>query len=366
MKQKLVYLLTVCLLMLAACGDEAELTGARTPDNTLVLKPGEQEVNIRLGGITASGTVPASRSNDAVSLPGESRIDELVVYCFVDIDRDGQVVTTPLLNNYTLERKYHYKANAAENDLVLTADGDSYRISIPVPEDSHFRCFKIQVNMGDGSGATAVAVSEAIRSSATTAPGLPVSPLISADNDVITTPLPMSSDGYWEEELTGGYIQKNLRFSSGDLKKGMKASLVRQVSRFDINNPADTHFTVTSVTVSGVKPLPDNTTITDTKYSFTVSPANTAYRLLCACREWRKYVNSHHRSTGRDSNDCHNPVYRFIIYGKHPLCDKYHRPGREPERSHRDCPVEGCRRRDRRGIDGRTEYGSTCFRFKLH
>lgn len=277
MKQKLVYLLTVCLLMLAACGDEAELTGARTPDNTLVLKPGEQEVNIRLGGITASGTVPASRSNDAVSLPGESRIDELVVYCFVDIDRDGQVVTTPLLNNYTLERKYHYKANAAENDLVLTADGDSYRISILVPEDSHFRCFKIQVNMGDGSGATAVAVSEAIRSSATTAPGLPVSPLISADNDVITTPLPMSSDGYWEEELTGGYIQKNLRFSSGDLKKGMKASLVRQVSRFDINNPADTHFTVTSVTVSGVKPLPDNTTITDTKYSFTVSPANTAY-----------------------------------------------------------------------------------------
>jgi len=274
MKQKTVYLLTACLLMLAACSDETVLTGSKTSDNDLVLKPGEQKVDIRLGGITVSGSVPATRGSDAISLPGESGIGELVVYSFVNLDVSNNLLDEYDQANYTLERKYHYKANATGNDLVLTADGSNYRVSIPVPAaDGYLRSFVIQVNMGDGSGATAVAIEESVRTSATPYNALPVPPLISANDAPIAVPLPMSANCYWEEELTGGYIRKNYRFGNSDLAKGMKASLVRKVSRFDINNPEDTRFIITKITVEKVMPLPGSTET----YGFTTTPENAAY-----------------------------------------------------------------------------------------
>lgn len=278
MKRRSVYLwVAACLLILAACSEETVLTGDKTPGDALVLKPGEREVSLLLNGVSASGAVPATRAEDAISLSGESTIDELVIYSFVNLDNSGASLTESDRWSYTLERKYHYKANAAGNDLILTADGSNYRITIPVLEDDKLRYFKMQVNMGDGSGVTAVAVDAADRTSATRTEGLPLPPLISANADVITTPLPMNGDCYWEEELTGGYTDKTYIFGKDDLKRGMQASLVRKVSRFDINNPANTRFTVTGITMKNVLPLSGSVSGTEPTYTLKASPENATF-----------------------------------------------------------------------------------------
>lgn len=278
MKRRSVYLwVAACLLILAACSEETVLTGDKTPGDALVLKPGEREVSLLLNGVSASGAVPATRAEDAISLSGESTIDELVIYSFVNLDNSGASLTESDRWSYTLERKYHYKANAAGNDLILTADGSNYRITIPVLEDDKLRYFKMQVNMGDGSGVTAVAVDAADRTSATRTEGLPLPPLISANADVITTPLPMNGDCYWEEELTGGYTGKTYIFGKDDLKRGMQASLVRKVSRFDINNPANTRFTVTGITMKNVLPLSGSVSGTEPTYTLKASPENATF-----------------------------------------------------------------------------------------
>lgn len=123
------------------------------------------EASIRLSGLGGGGGVPVSRAaTDAVVLPGENEVKELLVYCFVNIRQDGTVFSEEeptMLDSFeasTLERVYHYKEGAADNDLLLTSDGDGYRVTFGVPRDEYCRYFKLVAN-GGGVPADVVAVS---------------------------------------------------------------------------------------------------------------------------------------------------------------------------------------------------------------
>lgn len=272
-------------LALIACSSE-ELVD----DNGIALREGEQLVNIRLGGL-GNAAVPAGRANDdAAGIPGdgsstpttpgsvaENTIEELTIYSFVGIDPDG-IVYDPVAASegryrfeFTLERVYHYKAGAADNDMLLTADGNGYSVAIPVQKDNYLRSFYVKANAGnapfsfvavpvfqsDGttlSDRTSATVNNCMNSSHSHTElsddilALPTT----SPADAIRPPLPASGTAFWREELTGGYFEEHEMFAAADLAKGLTANLSRRVMRFDINNPATTGFTVTGIFATNV------------------------------------------------------------------------------------------------------------------
>lgn len=282
MRRRIVNILMVCLLALAACSDVTEI-GVTEPGTAGVpLNPGEQEVHLYLKGLGNGGGVPVSRASGVVTLPGENTVEEIVVYCFVNLDTGGSTVTMMGLDSKsdgdasTLERVYHYKAGASDNDLFVASDADGYRISLGVVKDDNKRLFVIHANAGgvatelyngNLTGSffiTPVAVG-AERGLATTYSNFKNSdaleipfPLNFTENSSNTVaspvlpPLPMRGTGYREEPLTGGTTREIGWFTSDELAKGISFKLTRATARFDISNPVATGFTVSSIEAKGV------------------------------------------------------------------------------------------------------------------
>lgn len=273
MNTKRSLLTSLCCFLLAACTVEVEQGGA-SGSGQITLRPGEMEASIRLSGLGGGGGVPVSRAaTDAVVLPGENEVKELLVYCFVNIRQDGTVFSEEeptMLDSFeasTLERVYHYKEGAADNDLLLTSDGDGYRVTFGVPRDEYHRYFKLVAN-GGAVPADVVAVSIkdsgtgalADRSTATRfvsvgcpqffpAGGMGGTPLSLTP---IACPLCMMGTGYWRQELTGGSYQEKNCFTAEKLAQGVRVDLARQAARFDIDNPAASGFELRSVKVSDI------------------------------------------------------------------------------------------------------------------
>lgn len=282
MRRRIVNILMVCLLALAACSDVTEI-GVTEPGTAGVpLNPGEQEVHLYLKGLGNGGGVPVSRASGVVTLPGENTVEEIVVYCFVNLDTGGSTVTMMGLDSKfngdasTLERVYHYKAGASDNDLFVASDADGYRISLGVVKDDNKRLFVIHANAGGVADElyngnltgpffiTPVAVG-AERRLATTYSNFKNSddleipfPLNFTENSPNTVaspvlpPLPMRGTGYREEPLTGGTTREIGWFTSDELAKGISFKLTRATARFDISNPVATGFTVSSIEAKGV------------------------------------------------------------------------------------------------------------------
>lgn len=275
MKQKLVYLLAACLLMLAACSDVTEISNIDDGHAGLLLRDGEQEVHLYLKGLGNGGGVPVTRASGLVTLPGESTVDEIVVYSLVNKNPEG---TTFSIENgsdsyATLERCYHYKSGATGNDLVVTPDGDGYRISLGVLKDNYMRYFVMHANAGgvltttsavEGTPKALVylaAASTDDRTNVTTLSDLDYTPLPfpitwateSSVASPVLPPLPMSGTGYWTKELTGGYSREVKWVGKDDLNRGVTFRLERAVARFDISNLAATGFTVTGIAATGVR-----------------------------------------------------------------------------------------------------------------
>lgn len=275
MKTKRSLLTSLCCLLLAACTVEVE-QGGTSGGGQIALRPGEMEASIRLSGLGGGGGVPVSRAaTDAVVLPGENEVKELLVYCFVNILQSGESFWEDgtgmggTIDESTLERVYHYKEGAADNDLLLTPDGDGYRVTFGVLQDEYCRYFKVVANGGGApNGITAVPIIDsgtgvlADRTSATRflSVGCPqffpsggrgdgVTPL---SLDPIACPICMMGTGYWRQELTGGGFQEKKDFTAGQLAQGIRVDLVRQAARFDIVNPASSGFELRSVTVSDI------------------------------------------------------------------------------------------------------------------
>lgn len=283
MKQGSIYLLIVCLLFaLAACSDVTEIGGIDNDHAGVSLEEGEQEVHLYLKGLGNGGGVPVTRASGPVTLPGESMVDEIVVYCFVNLNQSG---TSVEISNYgtedggvsTLERVYHYKSGTSGNDLVLASDGDGYRISLGVLRDDKLRYFVIHANAGAVPAQivayggwvpaatthilTAVPVSGADRSSATVSSALrnaalPFPLTYTTPSSVaspVLPPLPMRGTGYRTEALTGGHTCEVNWLTADELAKGVSFNLSRGVARFDIGNSVATGFTVSGIAATGVR-----------------------------------------------------------------------------------------------------------------
>lgn len=274
MRRRIVNILMVCLLALAACSDVTEIGVTQPGTAGVPLNPGEQEVHLYLKGLGNGGGVPVSRASEVVTLPGENTVEEIVVYCFVNLNNSGNAVTMMGSDNKangessTLERVYHYKAGASGNNLFVASDADGYRISLGVVKDDNKRLFVIHANAGgvatklyNGSAfnITPVAVGED-RMSATTYENfrydksveIPFSLNFTDDptNAIaspVLPPLPMRGIGYREEPLTGGMTREINWFTSDELAKGISFNLTRATARFDISNPVATGFTVSSI-----------------------------------------------------------------------------------------------------------------------
>lgn len=272
-------------LALIACSSE-ELVD----DNGIALREGEQLVNIRLGGL-GNAAVPAGRANDdAAGIPGdgsstpttpgsaaENTIEELTIYSFVGITPEGTIYdeTAASEGRYpfesTLERVYHYKAGAADNDMLLTADGNGYSVALPVQKDIYLRSFYVKANAGNApTSFVAVPVFQSDGTTLSDRTNASVDNCTSSSHmhsdlkddklalpttnpaDAIRPPLPASGIAIWREELTGGYFEEHDMFAAADLAKGLTVNLSRWVTRFDINNPATTGFTITGISANNV------------------------------------------------------------------------------------------------------------------
>ena len=139
-------------LSVTACTDEIS-SGEENQD--LVLKDGETAVTMNIAGLNGK-TVARSASNDLsraagdnITLPGEVKIDKLDIYCFVDLDDQATSAAADALDNYTLERVYHYAVRGDANDITLTPDGDSYRASFGIVTNAdRKRAFILVANDG--------------------------------------------------------------------------------------------------------------------------------------------------------------------------------------------------------------------------
>lgn len=273
MNTKRSLLTSLCCFLLAACTVEVEQGGA-FGSGQITLRPGEMEASIRLSGLGGGGGVPVSRAaTDAVVLPGENEVKELLVYCFVNIRQNRTVFSEEEMEmpgssgESTLERVYRYTEGAADNDLLLTSDGDGYRVTFGVPRDEYRRYFKLVANGGAvPAGVVAVSIKDsgtgalADRSTATRfvsvgcpqffpAGGMGGTPLSLTP---IACPLCMMGTGYWRQELTGGGYQEKNYFTAEKLAQGVRVDLARQAARFDIDNPAASGFELRSVKVSDI------------------------------------------------------------------------------------------------------------------
>lgn len=241
MKKRLSFLVAgICLLLLPACS-ESELLDRDGNGTEVNLKPGEKAVTFTLEA-PGSGAVPATRAtgdaNDEVTLPGESDIDKLDIYCFV------AATGTERLEASTLERIYRYSKNGTGNDFVLMAAAGGYKLGIGVPEDNELRRFLIIANDHVLSRSTMLG---------TTTYTQVLDWTMGAVMDEIgslPSPFPMSAKVLKPVLMNdGSYIYQEEPFSAEDLEKGVKVQLQRRVARFDIDNPISDFFEVTGINV---------------------------------------------------------------------------------------------------------------------
>lgn len=239
MKKRLSFLVAgICLLLLPACS-ESELLDRDGNGTEVNLKPGEKAVTFTLEA-PSSGAVPATRAagdaNDEVTLPGESDIDKLDIYCFV------QKLNVALSSQ--LERIYRYSKNGTGNDFVLMAAAGGYKLGIGVPEDNELRRFLIIANDHVLSRSTMLG---------TTTYTQVLDWTMGAVMDEIgslPSPFPMSAKVLKPVLMNdGSYIYQEEPFSAEDLEKGVKVQLQRRVARFDIDNPISDFFEVTGINV---------------------------------------------------------------------------------------------------------------------
>lgn len=239
MKKRLSFLVAgICLLLLPACS-ESELLDRDGNGTEVNLKPGEKAVTFTLEA-PGSGAVPATRAagdaNDEVTLPGESDIDKLDIYCFV------QKLNVALSSQ--LERIYRYSKNGTGNDFVLMAAAGGYKLGIGVPEDNELRRFLIIANDHVLSRSTMLG---------TTTYTQVLDWTMGAVMDEIgslPSPFPMSAKVLKPVLMNdGSYIYQEEPFSAEDLEKGVKVQLQRRVARFDIDNPISDFFEVTGINV---------------------------------------------------------------------------------------------------------------------
>ena len=167
MKQTTMALLAGICLLLSGCTADG-IPGSEI-NGDVRLRPGEQAVMFSLDGISSGGGVPVSRTEaDAgETIAGENEIQALRIYSFVNTSGSESDAST-----LTLERIYSYEQGGAANDFTLSPRAGGYRFGIGVPEDAYERRFLMLANTPAPADLTAVAATEADRSSATPLSGV--------------------------------------------------------------------------------------------------------------------------------------------------------------------------------------------------
>jgi len=238
MKLKLSFLLSaVCLLLLPACS-ESELPNKDGEWPGVNLNPGEKAVMFTLEG-TGSGAASTTRATDEVTLPGETDIEKLDIYCFTGASADA---------SFTLERSYHYSKAGTANDFLLIASAGGYKLGIGVPEnDANLRRFLIIAN--DNAATRTVNVSITTYNDVLTWLTAAVTTDVTAS---LSSPFPMTSRVPKPVLMNdGSYTYKDEPFSAADLVKGVNVRMQRRVARLDIENPVSEYFEVTGINVNG-------------------------------------------------------------------------------------------------------------------
>lgn len=239
MKLNLSFLLAgICLLLLPAC-TESGLTDNDGEWPGVNLSPGEQAVMFTLES-AGHGAVPATRAADEVTLPGETDIEKLDIYCF------AADATTAAAADFTLEHVYRYSKTGTANDFLLIASATGYKLGIGVPQDDKLRRFLIIAN--DAATRTATVTT-------TTYADVLVWRTAAITGDVTTSlssPFPMTSRVPKPVLMNdGSYTYKDEPFSAADLVKGVNVKLQRRVARLDIGNPVSDYFEVIGIHVTG-------------------------------------------------------------------------------------------------------------------
>ena len=267
MNIKQFFRLAVVALALSATACTDEISSGEE-DQDLVLKDGETTVTMNITGLNGK-TVARSASNDLsraagdnITLPGEVKIDKLDVYCFVDLDAQVTSAAVDALDNYTLERVYHYSVRGNANDITLTPDGDSYRASLGiVPAADRKRAFILVANDGETRTVTPSADITAgnDRNGATKFSDVKAWNVretdLAADATNLATPLVMRGTATYMAYKLDGKLEYD-GYDATRLAEGISTELTRRAARIDISNPVTTGFTVTAVTLTGAKNAP--------------------------------------------------------------------------------------------------------------
>ena len=246
MKQTTMALLAGICLLLSGCTADG-IPGSEI-NGDVRLRPGEQAVMFSLDGISSGGGVPVSRTEaDAgETIAGENEIQALRIYSFVNTSGSESDAST-----LTLERIYSYEQGGAANDFTLSPRAGGYRFGIGVPEDAYERRFLMLANTPAPADLTAVAATEADRSSAT-----PLSGVLTRQTAVaagppaaLAAPFPMSSNVPKPVLMNDGTYRYDdgAVFTAADLARGLKVKLRRRVARIDISNPFVSRFVLSGL-----------------------------------------------------------------------------------------------------------------------
>lgn len=249
-------LATIALAMgLTACNNEID---AIDDNQGLSLKDGETAVHMNIAGL--NGKTVSRAAGDNITLPGEVKLDKIDIYCFVDLDDQSTSAAVTGIDNYTLERVYHYEAQGTTNDIVLNPDGDGYKASFGImPAADRKRAFILVANDSETRTVTPKADITAgnDRSGATAFSAVKAWDILAVDLSTtaanLTTPLIMESTAQWSAYDTDGTLRTSSEYDAAKLAEGISATLARRVARIDISNPIATGFTVTDVTLTGAK-----------------------------------------------------------------------------------------------------------------
>ncbi len=246
MKQTTMALLAGICLLLSGCTADG-IPGSEI-NGDVRLRPGEQAVMFSLDGISSGGGVPVSRTEaDAgETIAGENEIQALRIYSFVNTSGSESDASS-----LTLERIYSYEQGGAANDFTLSPQAGGYRFGIGVPEDAYERRFLMLANTPAPADLTAVAATEADRSSAT-----PLSGVLTRQTAVaagppaaLAAPFPMSSNVPKPVLMNDGTYRYDdgAVFTAADLARGLKVKLRRRVARIDISNPFVSRFVLSGL-----------------------------------------------------------------------------------------------------------------------
>lgn len=257
------------LAVFAGCTAEIELAGSGNNAGTLPLRPGEQELSIRLNGITDVSGVPATRAAELVTVAGENEIQSITIYGMVGLSKgavpdvtvtDGYAVDNPTaIRDYTLERTYRYVPGSNDNDLLLVSDGSGYMLSLAVQNDSYARMFIVAVNTEEKTNEDAVAPPVAVpvytdatkatlsdRSGASTGAnilsilhGVRIGAEYGLETDVMSVEPPLAMAGIACQSIQSSTGENRITyyFLQDSFDRGMSVELVRSVARFDVRLP---------------------------------------------------------------------------------------------------------------------------------